>query len=124
MEERKETEQGSQKVEEKVAEAQNNIYKYFSEEELTCNCGCGRQEMDDDFMQVMDSIRENLGYPLIVTSAYRCPEYNNRVSTTGYNGPHTTGKALDIAISGEKAFWLILEAYENGFTGIESKRRT
>lgn len=72
--------------------------KYFKESEFTCKCGCGKAEMDQEFIEVLDTLRANVGRPFIITSGYRCPEYNKKVSTTGEHGPHTTGKAVDIKI--------------------------
>jgi uncharacterized protein YcbK (DUF882 family) len=74
--------------------------------------------MDERFMQKMDDIREQCGFALIVSSAYRCPLYNDRVSATGKSGPHTTGRAMDIAVSHENAFIFLNAALENGITGI------
>jgi uncharacterized protein YcbK (DUF882 family) len=47
-------------------------------------------------MDLLQEAREVLG-PLRITSAFRCSEHNSNVSKTGPNGPHTTGKAIDIA---------------------------
>jgi uncharacterized protein YcbK (DUF882 family) len=75
-------------------------YKYFSERELRCKCGCGRADMDPDFMgDFLIPLRERYGGPVILSSAFRCPEYNAKVSFTGYDGPHTTGKAVDIKVT-------------------------
>ena len=83
------------------------MYKYFTEEELKCKCGCDNAAMDPLFMEKMDTLRETCGFPFVVTSAYRCPEYNNKVSTTGLNGPHTTGKAIDIAANSHQKYKII-----------------
>lgn len=40
--------------------------------------------------------RDKVKGPVYLSSAYRCPEYNARISKTGYRGPHTTGKAVDV----------------------------
>ena len=49
-------------------------------------------------MDLLQSARSLLG-PLSITSGYRCPEHNQAVSKkTGLNGPHTTGKAIDISV--------------------------
>jgi hypothetical protein len=40
------------------------------------------------------------------------------VSTTGFDGPHTTGKAADILVYGEDALLLLKLALARGFTGI------
>ena len=80
-------------------------WEYFSKEELECPDGCGHGEdmMDDTFMTTMVVIRRACGFPFPVTSAYRCPAYNARISTTGEAGPHTTGRAMDIALSRHQA---------------------
>lgn len=64
---------------------------------LTCSCGCGRMEMKDEFMNQIVLIREAVGIPFRITSGFRCPTHNARVSSTGEAGPHTWGRALDIA---------------------------
>jgi len=92
--------------------------EHFSDAELRCRCGCGRQEMKVGFMALLEALRKEYGKPMIVSSAFRCPEHNNRVSTTGRDGPHTTGKAIDILVSGNCAFRLIKSALFYGFTGI------
>lgn len=84
---------------------------------LRCSCGCGKELMVQSFMEKVDDLRAHLGIPLRVTSGYRCPEYNNRVSSTGFDGPHTTGHALDIAVHGKYA-WALLNGLEKVFTGV------
>lgn len=74
--------------------------------------------MNKQFLEKMDALREKVGFPLIITSGYRSPQYNASVSSTGETGPHTTGKAADIAIRGHQAHALLKTALELGFTGI------
>ena len=78
--------------------------------------------MDEDFMARLDKTREEYGSPMVVTSGYRCPEYNDEVSSTGRNGPHTTGKAVDISVSGEDAHRLLYYVMRNGFSGVGVKQ--
>lgn len=54
---------------------------------------------------------------MAVNSGYRCPKYNNEISGSGLNGPHTIA-AADIAVAYSRAFELIYFAIEVGFTGI------
>ena len=96
-------------------------YQYFSLEELSCR-HCGEMHMDSGFMAKLVAIRRELGFPLPVTSGYRCPAHNAAVSETGINGPHTTGHAVDIAISGERAYRLLRAALAHGMTGIGIKQ--
>ena len=93
---------------------------YFSDAELKCRCGnCDSDgsEMNGAFMDKLMRIRSTLAFPLIITSAYRCSEYNDAISSSGENGPHTTGRAIDIAIRGEDAISLIEEAIKENMTG-------
>jgi zinc D-Ala-D-Ala carboxypeptidase len=96
-------------------------WKYFSLDELKCKCGeCGSTglEMDNAFMQVIIMLRQKINSPFKVTSAYRCHKYNNQVSTTGLNGPHTTGKAIDIGCRNETALHILREALYIQMPGI------
>jgi zinc D-Ala-D-Ala carboxypeptidase len=96
-------------------------WEFFSNAELKCKCGkCGStgNEMDDQFMLKLTALRRLLGFPFIISSAYRCPAHNNAVSKTGSDGPHTTGKAVDIVVRGERAYELLHAAINAGFTGI------
>ena len=52
-----------------------------------------------------------------LSSAYRCPDHNDAVSSTGRNGPHTIG-AADVKVSGAKAKELLMAACDAGATGI------
>ena len=72
--------------------------KNFSDKELSCSC-CGENKMTQETVDALQALRESLGRPLKLSSAYRCPEHNSKVSYTGKSGPHTTGQAIDIACS-------------------------
>lgn len=69
-------------------------------------------------MDKVERLREKLQRPMRVTSAYRCPEYNAAVSSTGGKGPHTTGRAIDLAVSGYVAYEVLEAAFNMGFTGL------
>ena len=91
---------------------------HFTGDELSCRCGCGMLP-EHDFMEKVETLRELYGKPLIVTSAARCPQHNAKVSGTGLNGPHTTGRAIDFGVSGHDAHRLLSLALSMpGFTGI------
>lgn len=91
--------------------------KYFSLAETECKCGCGF-DLTDSFKQQCDDLREEFGAPLTMTSGARCASYNQKVSTTGPQGPHTTGGAADFGVSHGQAFKLLGLAMKRGFTGI------
>ncbi len=75
--------------------------------------------MNPAFLIHLDELRQRCGFPFVITSGYRSPEYNARVSESGLTGAHTTGKAADILVSGDKAYRLLQEAMNMAvFTGI------
>lgn len=87
-------------------------YKYFTFEELKCKCGkCGSNgtEMEKRIMEPLDMLREKLGFPLVVTSAYRC-KWWNQVNNGVLTSAHLTGEAVDIHIYYSKALQLVAEA--------------
>lgn len=97
---------------------------YFKLSEFTCKCGCGENRIDSHFVTLLEELRHKYGKPLIVNSGYRCPEYNNEVSETGMDGPHTTGRAVDLGIDGPEAFRLLKVAMDLGyFTGVGIKQK-
>lgn len=90
----------------------------FTPEELTCRCGCGQLAVDTEFLDELVRLRYEFARPMAISSGYRCPAHNVRESSTGPNGPHTTGGAVDVQISGEAAYDLGYLAYRFGFAGI------
>ena len=101
----------------------DTAWPHFSRKELTCQCGCGQLDMDANFMERLEQLRVAFDKPMTVTSAFRCPAHNAQVSKTGFTGPHTTGKSIDIAISGQDAFDLVALAILNNFTGLGISQR-
>lgn len=95
---------------------------HFSRSELQCPC-CDKNRVSAEFLEKLEALRDKVGKPLYVSSGYRCPLHNDRVSHTGLNGPHTTGEAVDILISFETAFLLAKHAFALGFTGVGVNQR-
>lgn len=90
----------------------------FTKSEFACKCGCGTNEIKDDFVDLLNVMGKDLPFPLTVSSGYRCPNYNDKVSSTGRNGPHTTGRAADLLASHENAYTLLVAALRYGFVGV------
>jgi len=94
-------------------------WDFFTDDELRCKCGCGEMKMQDSFMQKLVALRATSQFKFIVRSAYRCPEYNAQESSTGFDGPHTTGRAIDIKVSGSRQrAWFLTAAIFAGFNRI------
>ena len=89
----------------------------FSTAEMACTC-CHKSDMDEEFMRVLQSIRDEIQRPLKISSGYRCEKRNQQVSSTGKNGPHTFAKAADVLISGAAAMRLYDIARKHGVSGI------
>tara|TARA_R110000803_G_scaffold37792_1_gene81584 strand:- start:1106 stop:1492 length:387 start_codon:yes stop_codon:yes gene_type:complete len=59
--------------------------KYFSKNEFDCNCSSCKEKggtgenMDLDFLLMLDKARELSGVPFKINSGYRCPEHNKKV---------------------------------------------
>lgn len=90
---------------------------YFTQDELRCQCGCGADGMNAEFMEKLTSLRADWGQPMVVTSGYRCPEHPIEAKKTK-PGAHASGRAVDIAIQGEDAYKLLCVALGHGFSGI------
>jgi uncharacterized protein YcbK (DUF882 family) len=93
-------------------------WPHFTRAELECKCGCGEIVIVPEFLDRLERLREHLNRPMIVNSGYRCPEYNARVSNTGRDGPHTTGRAIDVRAAGGAALILVRVARMFQFTGV------
>ena len=92
-------------------------WKNFSSEELKCK-HCGEEKIIPEFMDRLQALRKDYGKPMKISSGYRCPIHNRNVSKTGDDGPHTTGRAVDILCHGKEAYDLLHLALLHGFTGI------
>lgn len=68
--------------------------RYFKMSEFKCPC-CGRADMDERFLRLLDEARATSPVPFRITSGFRCEEYNKKIG--GVDGSaHTHGLAVDI----------------------------
>jgi uncharacterized protein YcbK (DUF882 family) len=74
--------------------------------------------MDYGFMDKLDHIRAAFGYPMRLSSAYRCLAHNRAVSSSGDSGPHPKGKAVDVKIYGPRALLLVRTALSFDISGV------
>lgn len=93
------------------------MWRHFKREEFACK-HCGDNRIASVFVDQLDELRERVGFALPVTSGYRCPIHNARVSSTGANGPHTTGFAVDLAVDRARAHKVLEVALQMGFAGV------
>jgi zinc D-Ala-D-Ala carboxypeptidase len=94
-------------------------WENFKREDFACKCGCGTNLMKDYVIDHAQTLRSRVKFPLVITSGYRCPAHNAKVSSTGENGPHTTGEAFDVGVDRLNAYIVLEEAMAmDVFTGI------
>ena len=80
-------------------------YRNISWNEWSCSHS-GKCVVDKDFLDRLQALRTKLGFPLIITSGYRSETHPVEAKKKKL-GAHTTGKAVDIKISGHRAFELV-----------------
>ena len=73
--------------------------------------------MSEDFLRKLEEARDYAGIPFVITSGYRCPEYN--ASLGGDPDNHPGGIAADIACADSQSRLSIVKALiDVGFTRI------
>ena len=88
----------------------------FKAEEFNCS-HCGKNEMQQQFMNKLQALRNLYGKPMVITSGYRCPKHPIEAKKAK-PGAHASGCACDIAVVGADAHRLLKLAFQMGFTGI------
>ena len=84
--------------------------RHFKEAEFQrCNPPCSLQDMDQSFMNLLDSIRDLAGIPLVLNSAYRSVAYDKSKGRSG-NGDHPQRKGVDIRCTTSANRYKILKA--------------
>lgn len=81
-------------------------YKYFKPEEFACKC-CGEMNINLDLVKILDEIREELKFPFIILSGYRCPKHNQEIGSSD-DSAHPKGNATDIKIMASMKRYLFL----------------
>lgn len=88
----------------------NKTSKYFAPEEFQrCTPSCSINDMQQDFLDLLDDIREYLGHPLLLSSAYRSKAYDLSKGRSG-NSAHTRGRAVDIVCNSSATRYKIVRA--------------
>jgi hypothetical protein len=87
----------------------------FSPAEIACR-GTGQIKLHPEALDKLQALRDRLGKPLIVRSAYRSPEHNRAVGGAP-RSKHMDGTAFDIAMTNHDPAAFEAEAREVGFLG-------
>jgi len=94
----------------------------FSPTEIACR-GTGAIKINTDAMDKLQSLRNRLGKPLIVRSAYRSPRHNRAVGGAKAS-KHMDGIAFDIAMSNHNPAAFTEAARAVGFLGFGTYPRS
>lgn len=79
----------------------------FTEAEFACSCGCSHADMEPRFLDALQMLRTSYGYPMVVTSGFRCPKHNTTIG--GHpRSAHMRGLAGDFQVYGERLRALLL----------------
>lgn len=94
--------------------------EHFTKDEFACKCGgkyCDGYPVEPswDLVEVAVLIRDHFGVPVIISSGIRCKQHNANVGGV-WNSYHTTGKAMDIYVTGKSANQVL--AFVNTLPGI------
>jgi zinc D-Ala-D-Ala carboxypeptidase len=90
-------------------------WRNFSPAEIACR-GTGQLKLHPDALDKLQALRDRLGKPLILRSAYRSPEHNRAVGGAP-RSKHMDGTAFDIAMSNHDPVAFEAAAREVGFLG-------
>ena len=90
-------------------------WKNFSPAEIACR-GTGQLKLRPEAMDKLQALRDRLGKPLIIRSAYRSPEHNRAVCGAT-RSKHMDGTAFDIAMANHDPVAFEAMAREVGFQG-------
>lgn len=82
------------------------LSKHFSESEFWCRgqdqgtCNCGHSlYIDSRLIDLLEQLRDNIGgYPLEISSGYRCRVHNRSLDQSATNSQHCLGTAADVII--------------------------
>jgi len=90
-------------------------WRNFSPAEIACR-GTGQLKLHPEALDKLQALRDRLGKPLIVRSAYRSPEHNRNVGGAP-RSKHMDGTAFDIAMSNHDPVAFEAAARAVGFLG-------
>jgi zinc D-Ala-D-Ala carboxypeptidase len=88
----------------------------FSPQEMACR-GTGRLMIVPAAMDKLQALRDKLGKPMNINSAYRSPEHNKTVGGATQS-KHMDGTAYDVSMSNHDPDTYIAAALSVGFNGI------
>lgn len=88
----------------------------FSPQEIACR-GTGKLMIDARALDMLQALRDEIGRPMILNSAYRSPEHNRKVGGAK-RSKHLEGIAFDVRMDNHDPQDFMAAARKLGFNGI------
>lgn len=82
---------------------------HFKKEEFTCKCGCGLNNMNEEFIFTLDEARDIAQIPFKINCGFRCEKHNKEVGGVT-DSAHTKGLAVDISTPSDSVRFNIVSA--------------
>jgi uncharacterized protein YcbK (DUF882 family) len=98
-----------------------SLYPNFEPDEFACS-HCGKVNMQPEFLEKLQMLRDAYARPMPITSGYRCPNHPIEAAKAT-PGAHASGCATDVGVHGGPAHELLRLAFHFGFTGIGVQQR-
>lgn len=76
--------------------APQHVARHFHLGEFECGCHCETQIIDSGLLDLLDTLREDIGGSIIIKSGYRCEKHNKAVGGAK-KSRHLLGLAADIS---------------------------
>lgn len=112
----------------KPSEMDDHITEHFKVKEMVCKCGCDKIIINTDLFSKLESLREMINKTfdkssIIITSGFRCEEYNKGITQSKKGGYHPRGMAVDIKANWKGDYLSLRVLYKNAerlglFTGM------
>lgn len=100
-----------------AVEWQRDRWHNFSPEEFRCQ-ETHQLLIVPSFLDKLQALRTAMGFPFVITSAYRNATRHPIERVKKYPGAHAMGRAVDIRLDGERLYQVLTAAGRFGFTGI------
>jgi zinc D-Ala-D-Ala carboxypeptidase len=95
-----------------------NGWDNFKLSEFACHCGCGDNQIEPYFVDVLQKLRTVYGLPIRVNSGWRCREHDSAI---GGKGNHVTGRAADLYIPRANVREFLSHVFSLGIPGVGVK---
>lgn len=83
-------------------------WENFEYQRFACRCGCGRNEIDLDTIDLCQALRYICNEPLVVNSGYRCEKHPDEAGKAE-PGAHRLGLATDLGVHLQRS-WVLNNA--------------